>query len=88
MDAVAERLEKVHPNSKTKVRPTALYVSNNLQEYEIKLRAPFWYISPYQGGQLPDRLLGLYQTYRLAESDLIAYLQDNDRRGKAIWPGK
>lgn len=86
--AVAKRLEAVHPKAKTKVRPTALYVSNNLQEYEIKLKQPFWIISPYKGGQLPDKLLGLYQTYRLAEVDLITYLRENDRRGNAIWPGK
>lgn len=86
--AVAKRLSEVHPNAKKKVRPTAQFVSNGMQEYEVYLNAPYWEIKPYKGGQLPAVLSGKYQTERLAQSDLIDYLKRTDRRGKAIWPGK
>jgi hypothetical protein len=79
---------RVHPNARKRVRPTAIYVSKGLQEYTIVPESTgMWRIVRYMGGYLNKRLSGAFTSFGEAEAVLIKYLKDNDKFGKALYPG-
>jgi len=85
---VAERLAKVHPNAKRKVRPDAKYVSAKLQEFIIdRDDLGYYYIRLYKGGRLHESLQGRFISFADCERRLIARLEATDKfGGRAIWP--
>lgn len=87
-ERVAKRLEGVHPNATTHVRPTAQYVSRGLQEYTIKRDGLYYVIRGFKTGKTPVELHGHFQTPLKAHNTLVGYLRRKDKFGKAIWPGQ
>lgn len=87
MVSLSDRLAKVHPNARKKVRDGARYVSAGLSEYTIERdKTGYWFIKKYRGGPLPEKLKGRYTHFKDCENDLIAFLRSKDKFGRAIYP--
>lgn len=88
MAVVVERFKRVAPGIKrSKVRPTAKYVSMGLQEFFLEHDGSLWRIKRYKRGRLAPECQGGWMSIVEAERTLIAYLRRTDKFGLAIYPG-
>lgn len=87
MVSLEDRLKNVHPNARKKVRPDAKYVSDGLSEFYLDRNyAGYWSIKRYGGGSIPGSLKGSWISFIEAERRLIAYLEQTNKFGRAIYP--
>lgn len=83
------KLEGIHPNALTKVRPTAQYVSAGRQEYYIvQDKLGYWRIKAWGYTKLPNELDSAFQSFQQCELYLVLYLKKKNRWGRAIYPDK
>ena len=87
--AASVKWHKTAPVARTRFRPTAQYVTEGRAEIIIKqLSSGRWHAYFFKGGQLPEALSGQFTSHRACETEVIKYLRNSEKWGKAIWPNR